>query len=247
LKTRSSSVTVTGEAARGSAQPRCDRGTRVISGGFETNADVNLGQIYVNTSERGGRRGWTVGAHNFSPNDASLTAFAYCREKRTNARSKTVQVEGGADVTATARCGRGKRAISGGFRDLSGADARPIIAYESRRASKRKWMVTASNTDGEPGQLKAHVYCSKQGGLRATQRSQTFPGLGPVDGDVIARCRRDERVLAGGFASDTVPLPGKGQTVQITASRKVGKRKWRVSVAAIGTEVTITAHAYCEP
>jgi hypothetical protein len=247
LKTRSASTTVTGEAGRGSAQPRCDRGTRAISGGFETNADVNLRQIYVNASELGGRRRWTVGAHNFSPNDALLTAFAYCRDERTKARSKTFQVEGAGDVTATASCGRGKQAISGGFRDLSGADARPTIAYESRRASKRKWTVTASNTDGEPGRLQAHVYCRKGGdGLRAAERRETFPSPGPVDGDVIARCRRDERVLSGGFTSDTVPLPGKGQTVQITASRKVGKRKWRVSVAAIGTAVTVTVHAYCE-
>jgi hypothetical protein len=247
LKTESASETVTAASDRASARPRCDGGTRAISGGFETNADVTARQVYVIGSARSGRRGWTVSAHNFSPDDAQLTAFAYCRDERTTARSKNVEVEGAGDGTAVAKCRRGKEAVAGGF-DLPGADpaARPIIAYESRRVSKRKWTVTASNTDGESGELQAHVYCRKAEGLRASKRTETLTGPGLVDADVIARCRPSERVVSGGFASDTVPLPGKGRLVDVTASRKLGKRKWRVSVAAIGTGLTIAAYAYCE-
>ena len=158
-----------------------------------------------------------------------------------------MEVEAAGAATAVARCKKGRRAISGGF-DTPGADpaARPIIAYESRRAGKRRWMVVASNTGGEGGELEAQVYCRKAKTLRVSRGSETLTGPGPVDADVIAGCRRGERVVSGGFASDTVPLPGKGMLVDITASRKVGKRKWRVSAIAIGTQPTITVFAYCE-
>ena len=237
---------VTAEADRAAAKPRCDRGTRAISGVFETDADVNLRQIFVIDSERGGRRSWKVEARNFSLDDALLTAFAYCREERTKSRSRTVEVAGAGDARVGARCKRGTEAFSSGFSDVGDPEARPLIAYESRRTSKRRWTVAASNTDGQTGALEVHVYCRKAEGLRVADRTETLSAPGPVDADVAARCQRNERVVSGGFASDTVPLPGKGRLVDITASRKAGKRKWRISVAAIGTDVAITAYAYCE-
>lgn len=59
---------------------------------------------------------------------------------------------------------------------------------------------------------------------------------------VKARCRRDERVVSGGFTTNR-PV-NKGVSF-FDASHKVGGRTWRVRVSTF-IRSKINAYAYCE-
>jgi hypothetical protein len=103
---------------------------------------------------------------------------------------------------------------------------------------KRKWETTGFNYI-QPDTLTAQVNCHEGRGLKT--RSVTETTSSELT-ELIAKCKKSQRVVSGGFASDSIVSKG-GPFYQ--ESRKQGKRKWVVSVVAVGS-VEITAYAYCE-
>jgi hypothetical protein len=237
LKTRSATTTVPGDET-GSVTADCDPGTKAVSGGFETEFDFAGGTVFaVVDSLRQGARSWTATAQNFfSGNPAPLTSFAYCRDEKVKSSSEDVDLEVGEDDTVVATCPSGTKALSGGFDGEF--DDSVVLPQISRKLGKRKWEVTGIDYV-EPDDLTAQVNCREGRALRTKQATAT------VDNDntatAIAKCKRRQRVVSGGFAQD-VPVKGGPFTYE---SRKAGKRRWRVSTWA-NFPTDITAYAYCE-
>jgi hypothetical protein len=154
-------VTRTGEATA-----RCPAGTRVIGGGFG-NPTVRVTGDYENDnrilpyiSRKAGPRSWTVEAANFGGADGTLVAYAYCqdvpslRTKRTTATftAPPDEVRQGSTV---ARCPRGQRVVSGGFKVVA-LDPHVVA---SRKVGARRWKASASVPSPGQTKLTAYAYC----------------------------------------------------------------------------------------
>jgi hypothetical protein len=238
LKTRSASTSVEAIEA-GSVTAQCKRGTKAVSGGYEGEIDTDPGPIFIPAeSRRDGGGGWTATAFNFSVTEGILTGFAYCRDQDVKSFSESTTLAEGESDTVVATCPRGMNAISGGFDgefELGGSTIAPNV---SRKLGKRSWEVSARNPQ-EAGTLTSQVNCYEGKALRTKEAVET------IDDDptatAIAKCKRKQRVVSGGFAQD--PLTESGPFAY--ESQKQGRRTWRVSVfASVPTE--FTAYAYCE-
>jgi hypothetical protein len=252
LKTRSAKITVA-PIENGAATPACKRGTRAVSGGFDSNYDPDgpLGFFEPNQLRRTGRREWTGTALNNSLEDRDFTAFAYCRDQGLEARSATTSVAVGKVGSATAKCKRGKKALSGGFAisEYDGSDSMSpiVVVTRSLKQGEREWTVSAYNLGNDfgttrKGTLTAYVYCSRGRAVKGRRAEEALAPSG-FDG-AEANCKRSQRLVSGGF-----DLKSDFQTTRafIMTSRKAGKRSWRI--AALNgptTEHPVVAYAYCE-
>jgi hypothetical protein len=253
LKTKSETVTVD-PIENGAATPTCKRGTKAVSGGFDTayDSDGPLGFFEPNQLRRTGRREWTGAALNNSLDARDLTAYAYCRDQKLKARSATTSVSANQLGTAIAKCKRGEKAFSGGFAlsefDNSDPNSPIMVVTESFKTGKRGWTASAQNlpndvaTMPETGVLTAYVYCRRGKAPKTRQAEET---LAPSEfATVEATCKRRQRVVSGGF-----DLESDFQTTRafIMESRKLDKRSWEI--AALAGPVAahpIVAYAYCE-
>jgi hypothetical protein len=247
LKTKSQTVEAdAGE--RASATARCKRGTTAVSGGFEADPLV-FGEpspfFFLDRSSRSGGRRWTSegpnqGAIGGAPGD--LTSYAYCRDEAVKSKSKTESVAPGEIETASAKCKRGTKAVSGGFDaeefDLAASNGPFFIVTASRKSGARGWEVRALNAGDATGELTAQVNCREGKGLKTRSESGEFE-----DDDVLsldAHCKQNQRVVSGGFAGPD--FVGEQGLIPF-ASMKVGKRGWHLAGLATGE---VTAYAYCE-
>jgi hypothetical protein len=211
----------------------CGQKGKAVSGGFAAEGSV----VIPDLSERTARREWTAAANNFGGDPGSLTSYAYCRKEKVKSASDTEDVGEDETETATVRCQRGMKALSGGFDAEFDEDA-TVLPHVSRMTGKREWETTAFNY-GDTGELTAQVNCRDGKGLKKVGVTETTSDLTT---ELVAKCERGYRVISGGFASETII--GKGGPF-FQESRKQGKRKWVVSVLSIGGR-QITAYAYCE-
>ena len=147
----------------GSATVSCPPGGEAVSGGFTTDYRGDGANIYTHTSRRQGRREWLVEGFNLLGNATKLTAIAYCAKDRLGLKQKsaTANADSGEVASATAKCKRKQRAVSGGFEgtwfDQPGETTE--IA-ESRRKGKRGWEAsTSAFTTSPPVPWEAFVYC----------------------------------------------------------------------------------------
>jgi hypothetical protein len=252
LQTRSDTEQVAVDQ-RGVVKAKCRQGTKVVSGGFAaefSDPPVNFPFIELDTSRRSGERTWRTSGFNDGNAAGELTSFAYCRDQGIVSVRDTVSAPVGDFVTATAKCPRGTKVISGGLEgspiDLVGTT--PVLYIsESRRAGKRTWEGSAHSNGNEPGHLTAVANCGKapKPGTRiaSTTLSDTAPNT-PFD-SVVARCGGNQRAVSGGFGS---PDDSGEATPRFMTSKKVGRRGWKVAAfyGSIGAPIEITAYAYCE-
>ena len=249
LKTRSASETVP-DKQHGAAKAVCPKGTKAVSGGFKTEffgIDLDFPFIPIEASRRTGSRGWTSSGFNDGTAEGDLTSFAYCRKQRLKAATDTVPAPVGEFVTAHATCPAGTKIVSGGFgaSPVDTVGTTPVLyVSESRRATKRRWEASAFSNGNEHGELKAAAYCAKGKTPKARHASTTLDSATP-SAKVIARCKRRERVVSGGFGS---PDDSGEATPRFLTSKRVGKRRWAVSAfyGNNGAPIAITAYAYCE-
>jgi hypothetical protein len=258
-KLKTSSATGTAKVGDSpTATAKCKKGTKAASGGFESLSDTPTGLGgEIHESRRDGRRKWT--GSSFNPGSGStLTVFAYCRDEKVKSASADVAIAADVDPdpvalptgTATATCPRGTKVISGGFDNpdfsfIGGSSGTDIRPYESFKSGKRTWTVSASDRGDEGGTLVAYAYCHKGKTPKTKQATETLalgPGGFPLD-SVTARCKKSQRVVSGGFASDPV---ADVNGPFFTGSRRDGKRKWIVTAAANLPGPAITTYAYCE-
>jgi hypothetical protein len=144
---------------------------------------------------------------------------------------------------ATAECERGTRAIAGGFDapgfavDSGGAQ---VLTLAHARSAKREWTAGANNFGEGSGDLVSHAYCTDSA-PKLKAKSKTV-GVPPESaGSATARCRKRGEAISGGFATENF------EDVFPFESRRLGKRKWKVSGYNDDSDETIdlTAFAYC--
>jgi hypothetical protein len=251
LQTVSETVSVAEDQTL-SVTARCAKGTKALSGGFETEWNgQSPPRLDVNRSGSSGKRKWTSQAFNSTTVAGDLSSFVYCRKADKVARvTDTVPSPVGLSVTATAQCPPGTRVISGGFAGspTDAVEPTPVLYIsESRRATKRTWEVSAFGNGSEPAELTAIAACAK--GPKLKERSDSAlvgSDIGAEESaELLARCKRKERVVSGGFGS---PDGSEDSTPQVMTSKKQGRRGWAETVKQGGTGLNTeaVAYAYCE-
>ena len=215
------------------------KGTKAVSGGFKTEffgVDLDFPFIPIEASRRTGSRGWTSSGFNDGTAEGDLSSFAYCRKQKLKAATDTVPAPVGEFVTAIATCRARTKIVSGGF-EASPVDTvgtTPVLDVSGTTASKRRWEASAFSNGNEEGELEAPP-TARRGRRRGAPREHEAclrNALGQRDRD----CKRRERVVSGGFGS---PNASGEATPRFLASKRMGKRRWKVS-AFYG----ITAHRF---
>jgi hypothetical protein len=257
LKTGSASTTI-GPDSQASATAVCEPGTNVLSGGFELiPGDASAVSPIASTHKTlEGRpyhhpipRKWKAAGINLGDAPAAVRSYAYCRDWRINlprsAAEPTSFSTGGTptpvpDEEEEVRIPLGctDAVIAGSFEARRGTSAFVRASYRGKR--KWRWIVIARATGADDAQLRAFTICEDGKALKKRTKTETASGGDPVD--AVARCKRGERVVSGGF--QTEHFPGDGGPF-VYASRKQGKRGWLVRVLATEPE-EFTSHAYCE-
>jgi hypothetical protein len=144
---------------------KCKRGSEAVWGGFNDTAVQSADfPILPLGSSREGKRKWTASGVKFD-DPSTLTVVAYCDKSEPGLKTRSRSTTIGHDQTgsATAKCRRGSKAVSGGFFAPGGFDLNTgseIYFYESHRVGKRKWTASGLN-QGDPAKLTAYAYCEK--------------------------------------------------------------------------------------
>ena len=223
---------------RAAGRAQCQGKQKALAGGFELiGPESEAG--YIRTTKRDKRRGWQVGI-NADLDAERVKVFAYCRnDQGLGNSSDSALLASGADEQIVAVCPQGTKAISGGTQTPFGAAAYP---YSSFRKDQRRWTTSwVSFDDNSPA--TATVVCRDGAGLQEVHKTKTVTD--PVLDDrqtVVAECPAGTRVLSGGWESSE-PV-NKGVSF-VGASRRAGKRKWKVAFNT-GADQQMTAYAYCE-
>lgn len=241
----------TGES--GSATATCKKGTRAVSGGFDAPGFTPDGfsGSFVQTfaSQRSSKREWTSTAGNFIlAEDGTLVDYAYCTDElpKLKAVSETITLDSAEVDSVEARCPKGGEAVSGGFA-APGEPFDNAFPFASRRAGKRRWVVTGYGA-GAGSELTAYAYCAKDKlGLRRKLASSSTTE-DEVNVSDVARCKKGQRVVSGGFAS-SIDTTKEAQNlfVEPFQSLREGKRGWRAGTANYtdGPTVEWDVYAYC--
>jgi hypothetical protein len=153
--------------------------------------------------------------------------------KRLTKSSKTVEVSSGAHGSATARCDRGTRAVSGGF-SIDWITGGPTpFPDQSSRTGRRGWTTEGINFGfGTSGNLTTYAYCREGKIASRTVSREIGPG---GTGTVTARCARGMRAVSGGFNADEFTGAPDDPRFYIGVSRKVRRRAWEVGAANTGS------------
>jgi hypothetical protein len=262
LKTKSESITLSpGEL--GTVTAKCKKRTEQLSGGFEFVPSEPAAPFFLTRSWRdapvlrGGaairRRTWISTGVNLSDESASLTSYVYCRNPKNLPPSATristaflaahEDIVPLTDVTLETDCsgsrGRGGRAVSGGFK-VEYDENTEVFVRASHRQGKHEWVVNARNVGTDPaGRVRTEIWC---GSTKLKTQTKTEIASGTDADEAVARCKRGQRVVSGGF--ETKNFPGEGGPF-VYASRKQGRRGWLVRVLATEPE-EFTSYAYCE-
>jgi hypothetical protein len=258
LKAESASTSIDPNTAA-SATAVCERGTRTISGGFELVPPESAGLFPIASEGRTPRSGafepiprrWRSTAVNLGDDPAALTSYAYCRDQKElrddlgGSSWFKDSLASGQERRFRLRCQGGGRALRQG-RAISGSfsaehdENTSVRIRASHRVSSHRWTVVAKALGTDPfARVSATVYCTNR---RVFTKSKTAIASGGAPTDAVARCKRGQRVVSGGFETENFAAEG-GPFVY--ASRKQGRRKWLVRVFATEPE-EFTAYAYCE-
>jgi hypothetical protein len=150
-------------------------------------------------------------------------------------KSASTEIESGESGSATAKCKRGSEAVSGGFDAATNAEV-----IESSRAGKREW-TAAGRAGGGGATFTVSAYCDKSEPGLKTKATEV-----PIDPDGLvvsatAKCKRGTEAVSGAFESESDGAP------PVTASSRVGKRRWRASgLVFANSPGTFRAVAYCD-
>ncbi len=148
LNVQSNSFDVAGSETR---QRVATCGQTAVSGGFYAPLTEQGPAMAALDSTREGSRGWRLRVRN-PGGDGTATAYVYCDQPTPALTTRSAQftVPGGSARGASAQCGLGEEAVSGGF------DAPDANSYlmTSRRTDIRTWRVAFV----QPGRRSSSVH-----------------------------------------------------------------------------------------
>ncbi len=175
--------------------------------------------------------------------------------------SATTQVDGptGTMASATARCPRGTRAVSGGYDPTlvfqATGSGTALLVNTSRRLGPRAWKVSAYQLGGgDQVSLTATANCSSELGrpmVRIAKRSIAATSSDPNPGNASAHCPHHFFAVAGGFhisVNGRSTNPSDSPPVSMILGSRAVARSWAVTGARIGSgHSRLTTFAYCYP
>jgi hypothetical protein len=167
---------------------------------------------------------------------------------KTRSASTTVGPDPDSGAVA-AKCKKGSEAVSGGFDNPNfdptffmpspGTEA-AIFNFASARQGPREWEAAGQNSGDGAGELDAFAYCDKsEPGLKA--KSKVVSLQPDVLGSGSVKCGKNKVAVSGGYAS-VDPLPGFGPL----ASKRAGKRKWKVKAYGAIAPSELIVFVYCD-
>jgi hypothetical protein len=151
-----------------------------------------------------------------------------------------------AQGTATAKCPKGQKVVSGGFSSLgfnpNYAVGPSVLPFASFMAGKASWTAAGRNASASPGTLKVMAFCAPSVGKINTRSTdvQVPPGTSAT---AATRCPSGQKIVAGGTDSPGFSTPGP--RVYPFRSYKAGGG-WRAAAFNTGNAVgTLRVFAYC--
>jgi hypothetical protein len=241
--------------AIGATTANCPRGTRVLSGGYDSS--FSAGALLPHVSMRTGPRSWRVSAYRVGGGSGrlKLTVYAKCGDLPGRLRSATEQVTvpgpaGNVALrTVRPRCPGDDFALSGGFKlTVAGRfapNSPPAAVVMGSRAEGREWAVTAARLapSGE-SKLTAIAYCTSK---RPFKRgiSGIFPASRrPGPERLTALCPRGMNAASGGFLAHFPHGAASGVMIPVT-SHPLGERRWTSTGVPQNADSFFSAYAYC--
>lgn len=253
----------------GKVTARCPRGTRVISGGVKTYANIQLeGNTRVlvpYVSRRVGRRAWTVSVYSAGDpivNPKQFAAIAYCRKRAGRIVSR---VRRGSALIGTggfpfplrdifAQCPYNTWPVAGGFAlQLSAADLAelasdggpPGLIFGSRIVPGG-WEVTIGRFATGKSVARSFAYCAKKP-VKVRARSRYLSGVGQLTHFATPLCPRHTKAVSAGFYA---PLIFRSQdnvsAVIPLEQRRLNPRRWMLGAVPISPFPSrTTAYSYC--
>jgi hypothetical protein len=213
---------------------------RAVAGGFFGEFGPGSSTVFPLVSTRESESEWRFRAGNLAAGPGDATVYAYCAKKKKFPKlregSEEETANGGALESVTADCPGSRRAISGGF-EIPEAF---VLVTTSMRSGRGSWTVEFFNATMGSVQVEAFVYCAKK--LKLKQRSSETTLADEEVETEEARCKQNQRVVSGGFDTDSA---GTGPIGLGTASRRDGKRAWEVTAFGATGPVDLTVYAYC--
>jgi hypothetical protein len=182
---------------------------------------------------------------------ACVPAAEAAKGKGGNAKLRTAKAEATASgafnlATATARCPKGTRVVSGGY--TTTAPALPsswLNVHESQRVGSGQWRVSAAQHFGGSASLTAYAYCQAFKGKIVARSAQAALPATANDGVVAqAICPGKTKAISGGFSTE--PSSATDSSL-ITRSIAAFGNRWIADATRLsGTAArTLNSHVYC--
>ena len=159
LKVESGSTSVPAYS-NGSATATCPGGSEAVSGGVAGFGPLDA-VVLPFTSKRVGDDTWKVVGFNYDgDNPEHLKAFAYCDKHGPGLKAESAHVTVPVETSrsATAKCGRGKSAYSGGYAGQVGDGDGPFT-FRSKKTNGGDWTATAEGNGPSTGRFTVFAYC----------------------------------------------------------------------------------------
>ena len=160
LKVKSGTTSVPA-SSNGSATATCPGGSEAVSGGFAGFGPLE-DAVFPFTSKRVGDDSWKVVGFNIDhTNPEDLKAIAYCDKHGPGLKAESAQVTVPSETSrsATAKCGHGKSAYSGGYAGQVGADGDGPFTFKSKKTKGGDWTAAAEGNGLSTGRFTVFAYC----------------------------------------------------------------------------------------
>lgn len=211
LKVAQSQASAIGNASLASADARCPRGYRAISGGFEQSSPDGASTGILYESRKLGQHAWRVSTQvetSSAASTLSLVAFAYCSSRAP--ATKTISVQRPAPYhDSFAVCPHGRQALAGGFvtgPPFVGGSATSFIASDFRSGTSGfksdMWITHLDRLAGSTTGITVYAYCARVlhlpvplGQFGSAQQTDSSSSVGI--------CQGKSRPFGGGFFAQT--------------------------------------------
>jgi hypothetical protein len=235
-------------ASQAGAPAECEPGLNVTGGGGSVSGKPSGGALNRTSPTTIDGDSWTAEGRALGGGTRTVTTFAICSPMANSFSNGTSIADPGAVLTLTDSCGPGQELLGFGIHG-GGGDIRLL---ESSLSGTSDITSIGQNVGNTAGTLTEWYSC-QDNYVAAVRIDQSFVP-GHESGKSTARCKSDEAVIFGGFASSAKGDPARKTWVTSTRpfeskdSNKVPEDGWTVKAQNNRKgRVLLSAEAVCAP